>query len=143
RHTHSRQRGSSLLHCHGTEPAASRAGGSARGTASLFQPAREELSAGTRRSATGCLRGGGGRYWQNAAGTRMGSLGSGAGRSRALRASLRDGGTAALPAAGGGPAVAPGGGKRARGPLRGPVAGRTVTPAAGVAGALSRFAVPH
>src|SRR5439155_13770062 len=100
-------------------------------------PTRRLLPAGTGGAAAGRAGGGGGRHRQNAADSRVGGLGSSAGRSRARWARLRDGRTPALPALGGRSAATAGGGKRAGGPAGGSVAGRTVTHPAGAAGALS------
>src|SRR5258708_290850 len=123
----SRSRGARAAQC---------TGDSAGGPGRRFPPPRRELSAGAGWAGAGGAGGGGGRHRQNAAGHRVCGLGPGPGRRSAQRARPRDGGTAALSAAGRGPAALAGGGKRAGGPAGGSVADRTGAPAAGTARAL-------
>src|SRR5205807_6384959 len=108
------------------ERATRRVGGPARRTGPGLPPTRWEPSAGARWAGKGGAAGGGGGHRQNTAGHGVCGLGPGPGCRGYARAVLRDGGTAALSAAGRGHAATAGRGKRAGGPAGGPVAGRAL-----------------
>src|SRR5207248_760633 len=123
-----------------SEAAARRAGGPAGRTGRGFHPVGGEFSAGATGAAAGCAGGRRGRHRQNAAGPRFWDLGPSPRCRCAEWASLRDGGTTALSAAGRGRAPAAGGGKRAGRPAGRPVAGRTGASRARAAGTVPRSA---